>query len=86
MKEPLDIIRLSLDERIYVKCRGERELRGKLHVSCHQCLAAAVPLTQAANVHQCWMLMLLMHKHCGAGLRPAPEYDPGRCGRDDYHG
>lgn len=32
MKEPLDLIRLSLDERIYVKCRGERELRGKLHV------------------------------------------------------
>ncbi|GAB5036723.1 u6 snrna-associated sm-like protein lsm3 [Nannochloropsis oceanica] len=29
--EPLDLIRLSLDERVYVKCRGERELRGKLH-------------------------------------------------------
>ena len=31
--EPLDLIRLSLDERIYVKMRGERELRGRLHVS-----------------------------------------------------
>mmetsp|Transcript_36273 Transcript_36273/g.43808 ORF Transcript_36273/g.43808 Transcript_36273/m.43808 type:complete len:100 (-) Transcript_36273:508-807(-) len=31
VKEPLDLIRLSLDERIYVKCRGDRELRGKLH-------------------------------------------------------
>eukprot|EP00903_Cladosiphon_okamuranus_P011142 g10516.t1 len=31
VEEPLDLIRLSLDERIYVKCRGERELRGKLH-------------------------------------------------------
>jgi len=30
--EPLDLIRLSLDERIYVKLRGDRELRGKLHV------------------------------------------------------
>lgn len=30
--EPLDLIRLSLDERIYVKCRGGREIRGKLHV------------------------------------------------------
>jgi U6 snRNA-associated Sm-like protein LSm3 len=29
---PLDLIRLSIDERIYVKCKGERELRGKLHV------------------------------------------------------
>ena len=31
IKEPLDLIRLSLDERIYVKLKGERELRGKLH-------------------------------------------------------
>lgn len=31
VKEPLDLIRLSLDERIYVKLRGEREIRGKLH-------------------------------------------------------
>ena len=33
VKEPLDLIRLSLDERIYVKLRGEREIRGRLHVS-----------------------------------------------------
>jgi hypothetical protein len=32
MEEPLDLIRLSIDERVYVKCRGDRELRGKLHV------------------------------------------------------
>lgn len=32
VEAPLDLIRLSLDERIYVKLRGERELRGKLHV------------------------------------------------------
>ncbi|KAI8465441.1 MAG: Sm-like ribonucleoprotein [Monoraphidium minutum] len=31
VKEPLDLIRLSLDERIYVKLRGEREIRGRLH-------------------------------------------------------
>ncbi|GMH32859.1 hypothetical protein BSKO_00693 [Bryopsis sp. KO-2023] len=29
--EPLDLIRLSLEERVYVKLKGERELRGKLH-------------------------------------------------------
>jgi len=29
---PLDLIRLSIDERIFVKCKGDRELRGKLHV------------------------------------------------------
>ena len=33
VEEPLDLIRLSLDERIYVKMRNDRELRGKLHVS-----------------------------------------------------
>mmetsp|Transcript_2100 Transcript_2100/g.3710 ORF Transcript_2100/g.3710 Transcript_2100/m.3710 type:complete len:90 (+) Transcript_2100:45-314(+) len=31
MEEPLDLIRLSIDERVYVKCRNNRELRGKLH-------------------------------------------------------
>ncbi|XP_035546915.1 sm-like protein LSM3A [Juglans regia] len=31
VKEPLDLIRLSLDERIYVKLRSNCELRGKLH-------------------------------------------------------
>lgn len=31
VREPLDLIRLSLDERVYVKLRGEREIRGKLH-------------------------------------------------------
>ncbi|RKO87227.1 hypothetical protein BDK51DRAFT_12346, partial [Blyttiomyces helicus] len=29
--QPLDLVRLSLDEKIYVKMRGDRELRGKLH-------------------------------------------------------
>ena len=32
VEEPLDLIRLSLDERILVKLRNERELRGRLHV------------------------------------------------------
>ena len=33
VEEPLDLIRLSIDERVHVKCRGGRELRGRLHVS-----------------------------------------------------
>ncbi len=33
VEEPLDLIRLSIDERIYVKMRNDRELRGRLHVS-----------------------------------------------------
>eukprot|EP00937_MAST-01D_sp_MAST-1D-sp2_P005434 g5434.t1 len=31
VEEPFDLIRLSLDERVFVKCRGNRQLRGKLH-------------------------------------------------------
>lgn len=33
VEQPLDLVRLSLDETIRVKMRGNRELRGKLHVS-----------------------------------------------------
>lgn len=35
VKEPLDLIRLSLDEKIYVKLRHDREIKGKLHVSSY---------------------------------------------------
>ena len=31
IESPLYLIRLSIDERIFFKCRGDRELRGKLH-------------------------------------------------------
>ena len=30
--EPIDLIKLSLNQIIFVKCRGGRELTGKLHV------------------------------------------------------
>jgi hypothetical protein len=33
--EPFDLIRVSLSERIFVKLRGDRELKGVLHVSYH---------------------------------------------------
>ncbi len=31
VKEPLELVRLSLDETVFVKLKGDRELRGKLH-------------------------------------------------------
>jgi U6 snRNA-associated Sm-like protein LSm3 len=31
VEQPLDLIRLSLDEQVYVKLRGNRELKGRLH-------------------------------------------------------
>lgn len=30
--EPLDIIRLAVDEKILIKLKGDRELKGILHV------------------------------------------------------
>lgn len=33
VSEPLDLVRLSLDEIVFVKLRGDRELKGRLHVS-----------------------------------------------------
>jgi hypothetical protein len=32
VEEPLDLIRLSIDEVVLVKCRGGRQLQGRLHV------------------------------------------------------
>lgn len=31
--EPLDLVRLCIDEVVIVKLRGDRELKGRLHVS-----------------------------------------------------
>ena len=31
VEEPLDLIKYSLDEKVYVKMRNDREMRGKLH-------------------------------------------------------
>lgn len=36
VSEPLDLVRLSLDEIVFVKLRGDRELKGRLHVSYWQ--------------------------------------------------
>jgi U6 snRNA-associated Sm-like protein LSm3 len=42
VEEPLDLVRLSLDERIYVKMRNDRELLGRLHVSSKERLKCIV--------------------------------------------
>lgn len=34
VSEPLDLVRLCLDEIVFVKLRGDRELKGRLHVCC----------------------------------------------------
>ncbi len=35
--EPLDFVRLSLNERVFVKLKGDRELTGKLHAYDSHC-------------------------------------------------
>lgn len=38
VSEPLDLVRLLLDEVVFVKLRGDRELKGRLHVRIsHHC-------------------------------------------------
>ncbi|MCJ1250832.1 U4/U6-U5 snRNP complex subunit lsm3 [Trapelia coarctata] len=37
VSEPLDLVRLSLDEIVFVKLRGERELKGRLHAYDSHC-------------------------------------------------
>lgn len=37
VSEPLDLVRLSLDEVVFVKLRGDRELKGRLHVGALLC-------------------------------------------------
>ena len=36
VSEPMDLVRLLLDEVVCVKLRGDRELKGRLHVSSSQ--------------------------------------------------
>ena len=40
VSEPLDLVRLLLDEVVFVKLRGDRELKGRLHV----CLFLLLPV------------------------------------------
>ncbi len=42
VSEPLDLVRLCLDEIVFVKLRGDRELKGRLHVSIPLALQADV--------------------------------------------
>nr|OQO29192.1 putative U6 snRNA-associated Sm-like protein LSm3 [Rachicladosporium sp. CCFEE 5018] len=37
VNEPLDLVRLSLNETVFVKLRGDRELKGRLHAYDSHC-------------------------------------------------
>lgn len=40
--EPFGLVRLLLDEVVFVKLRGDRELKGRLHVSLPRVLGGGV--------------------------------------------
>lgn len=46
VSEPLDLVRLSLDETVFVKLRGDRELRGRLHVCTLPLRVEALPVSR----------------------------------------
>ena len=33
VEEPLDLVKISMNEKVYVKCKGDREVTGTLIVS-----------------------------------------------------
>ncbi|CAK7222087.1 U4/U6-U5 snRNP complex subunit lsm3 [Sporothrix curviconia] len=37
VSEPLDLVKLLLDELVFVKLRGDRELKGRLHAYDSHC-------------------------------------------------
>jgi len=51
IKEPLDLVKLALDEKVYVKCRGDRELTGRLHVSMKEAEAPSREATFSSDAH-----------------------------------
>lgn len=50
VSEPLDLVKLLLDELVFVKLRGDRELKGRLHV----CFARANPFGRAVYLKKRW--------------------------------
>lgn len=76
VKEPLDLIRLSLDEKIYVKMRNERELRGRLHVSwCFRSLWSKTTIG-------CWTILF---SPFWTGIWSTFEHGVGRCWGNRNH-
>jgi len=98
IEEPLDLVRLSLDERIYVKLRGDRELRGKLHVRTQSQLPLKPSFhgwrmsTQDKEAYEVAGPKNIGHKltlnplplDLDVGLRRTSEHGLGRCGRDNH--
>ena len=67
VEEPLDLIRLSLDERIFVKMRNDRELTGRLHV--------CIINKRASNVDKFVLLGTQLSDTVGSSVRATQAFD-----------
>ncbi|KAF2216366.1 hypothetical protein CERZMDRAFT_109279 [Cercospora zeae-maydis SCOH1-5] len=50
VNEPLDLVRLSLNETVFVKLRGDRELAGRLHAYDSHCNLVLGDVTETVYV------------------------------------
>lgn len=78
IERPLDMIRLSLDERVVVRLKGGRELKGKLFVSaplaCHPTCAhpSGVCIIILHSCIICATSLVLTSTHLLAHATPRP--------------
>jgi hypothetical protein len=85
VSEPLDLVKLSLSERVHVKLRGDRELTGILHVRPLLVLRLVHPPFPFSTLTEVWLLCRSDCMGVCAGIRQPHEPDIiGRRG-DDHH-
>ncbi len=59
VSEPLDLVRLSLDEIVFVRLRGDRELKGRLHVCIFVLLGILSKLLTDRARHVCRLMIVI---------------------------
>jgi U6 snRNA-associated Sm-like protein LSm3 len=69
VSEPLDLVRLLLNEVVFVKLRGDRELKGKLHVSAR----VTVPLNNTYSIRMTDCVPQAYDSHCNLVLGEVEE-------------
>jgi small nuclear ribonucleoprotein (snRNP)-like protein len=70
-EEPLDLVRLCLDEIVFVKLRGDRTLSGRLHVSAQLSLSHAHYNTALRKAKEANWLLRWDYRHT---IRTAISY------------
>lgn len=73
VSEPLDLVRLSLDETVFVKLRGDRELKGRLHVCLHPALMTVFEVVLLLDLQLCAEKCQAYDSHCNLVLGDVEE-------------